>query len=87
MAVSVTFTGTPSAAPAGSTVLTVAEQIAALEAMLPKAGLDIQENGRRVRYPTADQILQAIAALRTNQRAASGRLGFKFLKCRTERAG
>jgi hypothetical protein len=53
-------------------VSTTAEQIAALEAQIPKAGMEVQEGSRRVRYPALDQIMAGLAVLRKRQAIGGG---------------
>jgi hypothetical protein len=56
---------------------TLDEQIAALEAQIPKAGLEFQEGTRRTKYPPLAEILRGIDALKARQSQATG-LGVAF---------
>ncbi|MBE3070795.1 MAG: hypothetical protein IMZ66_11230 [Planctomycetes bacterium] len=52
--------------------MTTAEQIAALEARIPYAGMTIQEGDRRTTYPPLAELLAAIDRLKGSAAAVAG---------------
>ena len=51
--------------------MALADRVAALEAALEAGVLEVQEDGRTVRYPSPDAITRALAALYAQRTAAA----------------
>lgn len=61
--------------------MSVATQIAAIEAAIEKGALEVEdENGRRVRYHSLDLMIAALSRLKANQAGSSTAFGMGFRK-------